>query len=309
MGRLARILAAFATAVVPLDGLGLADAGLHAEPPAPHSGLPGPEEVIASEVDLWGEAALRQPGGPTYEFFADLLPPLRYVDAAFRHYPIVLSAPGSPAKARLVSNGGAINALARQPDWRNEAGIPRSSTSAGTANPSARTWPASTGRATSMAISRSSDSATKNDGLPYGQEVFAAVDGALAAAGTALVRFDFPDQDQGRGRIDLRFEHGVEPLTARDGTIRDGAGKVLAAYDDNWEWRPARNLLFSKVEHAPTACVTIFTLPIDADSAPRRVWTSTAGSVSCASADRAPWWLRAPTWKSPSRTSTTPGGR
>src|SRR5438874_1615004 len=91
---------------------------------APGPALPGPREVIASRADLWGEAALRQPGGPTYEFFARLLPPLRYVDADFRHYPIVLSAPGAPVKARLVSNGSAINALARQPNWKNEAGIP-----------------------------------------------------------------------------------------------------------------------------------------------------------------------------------------
>src|SRR5690349_16533990 len=85
---------------------------------------PAPEEVIAAKTDLWGEAALRQPGGPSYEFFAGLLPPLRYVDADFRHYPIVLSAPGAPVKARLVSNGSAVNALARQPNWKTEAGTP-----------------------------------------------------------------------------------------------------------------------------------------------------------------------------------------
>src|SRR5215208_3242548 len=81
-------------------------------------------EVLQSNVDIWGEAALRQPGGPTYEFFEKLLPPLRYVDADFRHYPIVLSAPASPVKARLVSNGSAINARARQPNWNNENGTP-----------------------------------------------------------------------------------------------------------------------------------------------------------------------------------------
>src|SRR3954468_18236757 len=83
-----------------------------------------PQEVIASKTDLWGEAALHQPGGPTYGFFENLLPPLRYVDADFHYYPIVLSAPGAPVKARLLSNGSAINALARQPNWKNEAGIP-----------------------------------------------------------------------------------------------------------------------------------------------------------------------------------------
>ena len=35
--------------------------------------LPTPEEVYDSPRDLWAEAALKQPGGPTYEFFRDLL--------------------------------------------------------------------------------------------------------------------------------------------------------------------------------------------------------------------------------------------
>src|SRR5215217_4830724 len=79
-------------------------------------------EVLQSNVDIWGEAALRQPGGPTYEHFEKLLPPLRYVDASFHHYPITLSAPSSPTKARLVSNGSAVNALSRSRSWINETG-------------------------------------------------------------------------------------------------------------------------------------------------------------------------------------------
>src|SRR3954468_24057175 len=82
------------------------------------------DEVVKSEIDLWGEAALKQLGGPTYEYFAKLLPPLRYVDANFKQYPITLSAPSNPTKARFVSNGSAINALARQPNYVNEAGRP-----------------------------------------------------------------------------------------------------------------------------------------------------------------------------------------
>ena len=46
------------------------------------------QEAIGSRVDLWGEAALREPDGPSYEFFEKLLPPIRYVDADFRHYPV-----------------------------------------------------------------------------------------------------------------------------------------------------------------------------------------------------------------------------
>ena len=38
------------------------------------------DEVLTSKVDLWGEAALKQPDGPTYAFFEDKLPPFRYVE-------------------------------------------------------------------------------------------------------------------------------------------------------------------------------------------------------------------------------------
>ena len=42
------------------------------------------EEALKSKLDLWGEAALKQPDGPTYEFFQNKLPPFRYVEAPFR---------------------------------------------------------------------------------------------------------------------------------------------------------------------------------------------------------------------------------
>src|SRR6266699_4477887 len=73
------------------------------------SELPTLEQALASKQDLWGLAAMRQPNGPSYEFFEKLLPPLRYVNAAFRHYPIVLSAPSAAIKARLISNGSGVN--------------------------------------------------------------------------------------------------------------------------------------------------------------------------------------------------------
>jgi hypothetical protein len=86
--------------------------------------VPSPDEVYNSPRDLWGEAAMKQPGGPTYEFFRDLLPPLRYVDARFRCYPIVLSAPSNPTKARLVSDGSSVNARERSLTWSHEQGTP-----------------------------------------------------------------------------------------------------------------------------------------------------------------------------------------
>src|SRR5437764_590453 len=88
------------------------------------SDFPGIEQVQASQTDILGELALKQPGGPSYEFFAKLLPPLRYVDANFRCYPIVLCAPSNKTKARLVSNGSSVNARARSLTWNHEQGTP-----------------------------------------------------------------------------------------------------------------------------------------------------------------------------------------
>jgi hypothetical protein len=223
--------------------------------------LPTPAEVVASKLDLWGEAALRQPGGPSYEFFAKLLPPLRYVDAEFLHYPIVLSAPCATVKARLVSNGSVINALARQPNWITEAGTPVH----------VRVGPG--GEPFGQDLDRLDGPHTEEGWLPivrlkyklgdesYGEEVFAPVDEPLAAAGAVMACFTFPGAN--RGRINLWFEHGTEAITGRGGFVRDKAGKILAAFDDNWQWNPARNLLLEKPTHAAIGYVTIFTKPVD----------------------------------------------
>lgn len=264
MGPLARPWAAIAAIVVLFAGH--AGAGPPEGVPSSHHARLSPEEVIAAKLDLWGEQALRQPGGPTYEFFAGLLPPLRYVDADFLHYPIVLSAPGSRAKARLVSNGGAINALARQPNWKNEAGVPVHIRVGRYREPFGADLARLDGPHYAEGFLPIVRLRYTHDGAGYGQEAFAAVEEPLANVGAVAVRFDFPARDL--GQIELRFEYGNELLTARGGTIRDRAGKVLAAYDGNWEWYPARNLLMSKAEHDPAASVVLFTSPIDADSAP-----------------------------------------
>src|SRR5258708_1963442 len=81
--------------------------------------LPTLEEAMASKTDLWGELAMKQPNGPSYEFFAGLLPSLRYVNADFRYYPIVLSAPCAKVKARLISNGSGINLRGGARAWND----------------------------------------------------------------------------------------------------------------------------------------------------------------------------------------------
>lgn len=92
--------------------------------PAGANGLPPVGAIADSRTDIWGDAAMRQPNGASYEFFKNLLPPLRYVNAEFRHYPIVLCAPRSSRKVRLVGNGSAVFARANKPPMWFEAGTP-----------------------------------------------------------------------------------------------------------------------------------------------------------------------------------------
>ena len=80
--------------------------------------------MIDARNDVWGDAARGQPDGPSYGFFKDLLSPLRWVNAEFRYYPIVLSAPRAAEKTRLVTNGSAVNAKANKLPMWFEQGVP-----------------------------------------------------------------------------------------------------------------------------------------------------------------------------------------
>jgi hypothetical protein len=82
------------------------------------------DELTIANNDLLGDEALKLAGGPTYEFFASAMPPMRYVDARFRCYPIVLCAPTNKTKARLVSDGSSVNARERSLTWSKEQGTP-----------------------------------------------------------------------------------------------------------------------------------------------------------------------------------------
>src|SRR5438045_7720472 len=85
--------------------------------------IPSLQEVVSARKDVWGELAMAQSNGPSYEFFEKLLPPPRYVNADFRYYPIVLSAPNAKSKARLISNGMGVNLRAGTGQW-NDNGTP-----------------------------------------------------------------------------------------------------------------------------------------------------------------------------------------
>lgn len=86
---------------------------------APQSTSASLDEVFASRRDLWGEQAMQQANGASYEFFEGLLPPPRYVNADFRYYPLVLSAPAARVKARLISNGSGVNLRGGARSWKD----------------------------------------------------------------------------------------------------------------------------------------------------------------------------------------------
>src|SRR5439155_23027487 len=182
-------------------------------------------------------------------------------------YPIVLSAPGAAIKGRLVSDGSAINALARQPNWRNETGVPVRIL----VGRNRRAFGSDLARLTGPSLTAGYlpiiHLAYREDDQVYAEEIFASVD--EKHPGAILARFDFPSAD--RGRIELRFEAGPELLTDTNRTIKDASGRVLAVYVEHWDFNRARSSLLNKVKHAASAVVMIVTPPVES-SGGQRAW-------------------------------------
>jgi hypothetical protein len=255
------------------------------------------KDVLDTNVDVWGEAALKQPGGPTYEFFRDLLPPLRYVDANFRVYPITLSAPGNPTKARFVGNGSAINALARQRNWVNETGKPvtfmvgdkRDVFGSDAAHLDGPKY--TEGYLPIVQLTYTSDGAT------YAQEAFAATDPQLADLGVVFVRFtlirasgkqyraaEAKDKDpastvpvagvEGAENValiakdfDEKIEalvEGPELLALKDNRFSAPDGKIWAMIYPRWITNPGRGALIAPLKTGESAYIAVFTKPAEA---------------------------------------------
>ncbi|HVT29188.1 MAG TPA: hypothetical protein VHE81_14325 [Lacipirellulaceae bacterium] len=222
-----------------------------------------PQQMIASKIDIVGEAALKSPGGPSFEFFANVLPPLRYVDAPYKQYPIVLAAPRALVKGKILSSGGIINPLARRYQWVNEAGIPWHVTLGPRHLPFGEDLTKLNGPHYAEGYLPIVQLEYVNDDGTYREECFAATDPQLAAAGAIFVRLEFPHKDS--GRIDVEMESGTEILRggAKERLVLDSTKKVRVAYDDNFEWRAARSCLMSNEKHAAVAYIVVFTKPPD----------------------------------------------
>lgn len=241
--------------------------------------LPTLDEVVDSGADLWGEAALRQPNGPGYEFFRGLLPPPRYVNADFRFYPIVLGAPGAHRKARLISNGSGVNLRGGSRSWR-DVGMPFTFRVGpdefrfGEIPARLNDPTLAEGYLPIVEIRYRHPSPVQAEGFVpidqvkadreaevYRLEAFASTDPALAEHAVVLVKFSLA---AGVGGIITVQPDAGAPVTFDHGTLTDAQGRVVALFDDRWRWE--RQGAHATLATGTAATLAIPAHPIDAGS-------------------------------------------
>ncbi len=251
----------------------LVTVGTAAAPASPPS-LP---DALAARRDVYGEAAMAQPNGASYEFLAPLLPPPRYVHADFRFYPIVLSAPNAKLKARIISNGSGINLPGGSRSWHDK-GVPftfrvgpdeflfgglRDRQQEPTLAEGYLPIPEIRYRHITPVQSEGAVPLTQErQSRPpeiYAVEAFASTEPALAEHAVAFVKFWLA---QGAtGTITVVVEDKT-PLKFADGKLTNEKGEVVAIADGNWKWE--RNRLSAKITTKNSATLAIATKPLAA---------------------------------------------
>src|SRR5262245_17752462 len=239
--------------------------------------MPPLAEMIAANRDLWGEMAMAQPDGASYEFFEPLLPPLRYVHADFRYYPLVLSAPRATTKARLISNGSGVNLRGGSRSWK-EVGTPvvfrvgpdefrfgdlRDRVSQPTL---AEGWlpiyaityqhPFPAGP---EALTPIDQQPIKKEAEVYRLEAFASADPALAEHAVVFVRFSLATGTQ--GLVTVQIDPPGDSQFA-GGAIQDSSGNAVVLLDDAWKWE--RQGGHASLTPAKPATLAIVTKPLSA---------------------------------------------
>lgn len=239
--------------------------------------LPSLDEVVKAKLDLWGEAAMRQPNGPSCEFFENLLPPPRYVNADFHYYPIVLSAPNAKVKARLISNGSGINLRGGARSW-NDNGTPVTFR----VGPDEFVFGSLRDRLTHPTLAEGylpiaevrylhGSPAQAEGNVPLNQkrvdrapeiyrlEAFASSDPALAENGVALVKFSLAQGSKGFVAVQL---DSLSPVKFANGKVTDDQGRVLAWFDKAWKWE--RQRATTRLTEKSVATLAVATKPLDA---------------------------------------------
>src|ERR1051325_8250170 len=245
--------------------------GPHLTPP-----LPSLDEAMASKTDLWGELALRQPNGPSYEFFAQLLPPLRYVNADFRYYPIVLSAPNAKVKPRLISNGSGVNLHGGSRAW-HDVGTPVTFR----VGPDEFLFGGLRDRLTQPTLAEGwlpiveiryrhptpllqggkVPLAAQTPKIPaeiYRLEAFAATEPALASNGVVFVKFDLTQGTNGTVTVQIDSQSS---LSSDNLTAADTSDTAPARFDSAWKFERGR--YSAKLTAGDTATLAIITRPAD----------------------------------------------
>jgi len=221
--------------------------------------IPNVQEALASKTDVWGEMAMSLPDGPSYEFFRDLLPPLRYVDAPFRHYPIVLSAPNATVKARLIGNGSAVNALARQNNWRGETGVPVHFSISWHESPFGADLKRLEGPHYEKGYLPIVRTQYRAHDAKVAEEAFGSTDSVYSASGTVFLRFT------GKGKLAAHVYLSDTILKASSGTIRNPEGAAVLWFGEGWTWEPGLQRLTTEVSDEHPALLAVFTKPMTSD--------------------------------------------
>ena len=237
-------------------------------------------DALASGIDFYGEAAMRQPNGPSYEFFAPVVPPPRYVNADFHFYPIVLSAPRAKTKARLISDGSGVNLRGGTRSW-NDNGLPM-------------TFRVGVDQLRfGMVRDRLSEPALADGYLPivtlryrhpspyqsegeapidqqsfqrtpeiYELEAFASTDPSLAENTVVFVKFSLVQGASGH----IAADFGTDArLKFTGGKIADGQGRLVAFCDKAWKYD--RNMLVANFGGGSSVVLAIPARPLESSKA------------------------------------------
>ncbi|MFZ9791462.1 MAG: hypothetical protein ACO3F3_03885 [Gemmataceae bacterium] len=235
--------------------------------------LPTLKQAIASKQDLYGQLAMSQPNGPSYEFFENILPPPRYVNADFRHYPLLLSAPMGKVKARLISNGSGMNLRGGSRSWRDVGkpvlfrvgpdefqfgGIPGR-----VRNPQwLEGWlpvavidyvhPSPFQSEGAVPIDQK---VTQRELETYRLEAFADTSSFGADHGLVMVKFTLIGGTQ--GKVAVQADGGKSTFKA--GTLKDAENQTVLQADKTWTFQ--RGMLHANLKKGESATMAIFTKP------------------------------------------------